>query len=117
MATDPTVHDIPSDPAQRRAWFQHELKKHTNTETKKPWTQADVSRKADCSEGQVSMVYAGKRTYGDVTKRVQRVTAKALNSTIAILFGTVCKQCTNCGTAHAPKRMNAEEDAPELATA
>jgi hypothetical protein len=116
MASDTS--DIPTDPRKRRRWFQDELAKHTNRETGQPWTQADVARKAECSEGHTSMVYAGARTTGEQTKKVQRITASILDMPLGILFGHICTRCPRCGTGHVPTRsINVTDPATAALTA
>lgn len=100
----------PADPGpERLAWFQEQLREHTNGATKRPWTQADIARGAECVEAHVNLVLSGKRQTGDVTKRIQRVVAAALRRSQADLFGQVCTGCPKCGTKHAPKRIMAVE--------
>lgn len=95
---------MPAPGPARRAWFQEELAKHTNSATGKPWTQVDVANKAECSQGLVSRVLEGRRTTGGLTTSVQRIVAKVLNVPVGLVFGHVCTTCTNCGAEHAPRR-------------
>ncbi len=99
-----------STPEKRRAWFQHELKQHTHPATGKGWTQADVARAAECAEAHVCLVFGGTRKAGEVTKRIQRVTAKALRRPQADLFGHICSGCPKCGAAHEPRRVRGNDE-------
>lgn len=96
---------VPVSGEERRNWIQHELKKHTNRETSRGYTQADIARAAAASESTVSQVFSGTRTDGEVVQRVKRETAKVLRMKITDLFGHICTECPKCGTTHQPKQI------------
>jgi lambda repressor-like predicted transcriptional regulator len=69
-----------------RSWLRYQLQRTKNPDTGKPYTQADVARKAFASEASVSIVFSGGRIEGMKGEKIRLVTAEVLGLDPRILW-------------------------------